>query len=31
MDKHGKSLAAVYNDAIFKRLGLDKPNKKAQS
>jgi hypothetical protein len=31
MQKHGKSLAAVYRDAVLKRLGADKAHKKAKS
>jgi hypothetical protein len=31
MAKHGKSLAVVYRDAVLKRLGLSKPDKKAKS
>jgi hypothetical protein len=31
MAKHGKSLASVYRDAIIKRLGLKKPDKKPKS
>ena len=31
MAKHGKSLAVVYRDAVLKRLGLSKPDKKTKS
>jgi hypothetical protein len=31
MAKHGKGLASVYRDAVLKRLGLGKPDKKAKS
>ena len=31
MAKHGKGLAVVYRDAVLKRLGLAKPDKKAKS
>ena len=30
MAKHGKGLAASYRDAVFKRLGLNKPDKKTK-
>ena len=26
MQKHGKSLALIYRDAVIKRLGLKKPD-----
>jgi hypothetical protein len=31
MAKHGKSLGVVYHDAVLKRLGLSKSNKKTKS
>jgi hypothetical protein len=30
MAKHGKGLAAVYRDAVLKRLGIGKPGNKTR-
>ena len=30
MAKHGKGLASIYRDAVLKRLGLGKSDKKAK-